>query len=80
MVAKAVDERDVVETLDAVESLFDVRLAADAEMFELAAQLGWVDTGWRAHAVGGGTCGPGWGCVDAVDRGVLRGGVRCLDA
>src|SRR5680860_124395 len=36
MLARAIDECNVVGTLDAVESLFDVRLVAEAEMFELA--------------------------------------------
>ncbi len=67
MVAKAVDERDVVETLDAVESLFDVRLAADAEMFELAARFADLSSG-GSIPVGGRT-------LPGVEHAVRVGGV-----
>jgi hypothetical protein len=45
MLVREIEEHDVVETLDAAESIFRARLEADAELFELAAHFADLHSG-----------------------------------
>jgi hypothetical protein len=45
MLVREIEEHDVVETLDAAESIFLARLEADAELFELAAHFADLHSG-----------------------------------
>lgn len=66
MLARAIEECNVVETLDAVESLFDARLVAEAEMFELATHFADLSSGDSLRA--------GRGTLPGTERAVRIGG------